>query len=52
MSEEERRLPGTSEEEPLLGDPGDASLQEGKPLYYNFVLGELSMMSFVLRGRD
>ena len=43
MAEEERRLPGTSEEEPLLGEPGDASQQEGKPLYYNLVLGTLLM---------
>ncbi|CAK4033178.1 Cytochrome b561 [Lecanosticta acicola] len=33
------RVPGTSEEEPLLGGRGDASLPEGKPLYHNFVLG-------------
>ncbi|USW56632.1 hypothetical protein Slin15195_G099510 [Septoria linicola] len=33
------RREGTAEEEPLLGDRGDASLPEGKPLYYNFVLG-------------
>jgi len=30
---------GRSEEDPLLGGPGDASQQEGKPLYYNLVLG-------------
>ncbi|KXT01715.1 hypothetical protein AC578_2802 [Pseudocercospora eumusae] len=29
----------TSEEEPLLGERGDASLPEGRPLYHNFVLG-------------
>ena len=39
-NEEEQRVPGTSEEEPLLGVRGDASLPEGKPLYYNFILGE------------
>lgn len=33
------RVHGTSEEEPLLGGRGDASLPEGKPLYMNFVLG-------------
>ncbi|KAF2173888.1 hypothetical protein M409DRAFT_16156 [Zasmidium cellare ATCC 36951] len=38
-NEEEQRVPGTSEEEPLLGGRGDASLPEGKPLYYNFILG-------------
>lgn len=39
-NEEEQRVPATSEEEPLLGGRGDASLPEGKPLYYNFILGE------------
>ena len=39
MAEEARRLPGTSEEDPLLGSAGDASQQEGKPLYHNFFLG-------------
>jgi hypothetical protein len=41
MAESERRMPGTSEEEPLLGEPGDATQREGKPLYYNFILGKL-----------
>ncbi|KAF1817908.1 uncharacterized protein K489DRAFT_328543 [Dissoconium aciculare CBS 342.82] len=36
---EERRVPGVSEEEPLLGEQGDASLPEGRPLYNNLVLG-------------
>ena len=31
--------PGLGEEEPLLGDQGDAQQQAGKPLYHNFVLG-------------
>jgi hypothetical protein len=44
MADEERRLPGTSEEDPLLGSPGDASQQEGKPLYYNFFLGKSHRM--------
>ncbi|KAF1356285.1 eukaryotic cytochrome b561-domain-containing protein [Delphinella strobiligena] len=30
---------GLGEEEPLLGEQGDAQQQEGKPLYYNFILG-------------
>jgi hypothetical protein len=30
------------EEEPLLGEPGDASQEQGKPLYYNLWLGKLS----------
>lgn len=40
LSNEQERVPGTSEEEPLLGGRGDASLPAGKPLYYNFILGE------------
>jgi hypothetical protein len=39
-SAEQQRVPGTSEEEPLLGARGDASQVDGKPLYHNFVLGE------------
>ena len=35
------RLPGMGEQEPLLGRAGDASQQEGKPLYYNLWLGKL-----------
>lgn len=31
---------GRGEQEPLLGRAGDASQQEGKPLYYNLVLGK------------
>ncbi|KAM0714220.1 hypothetical protein Q7P37_010007 [Cladosporium fusiforme] len=38
-NQEEYRQPGTSEEEPLLGGRGDASQQEGKPLYHNFIIG-------------
>jgi len=41
MADEERRQPGTSEEEPLLGGPGDASQEKEQPLYYNFWLGML-----------
>lgn len=40
MVDSDRRLAGTAEEEPLLGERGDASQREGKPLYYNFILGE------------
>lgn len=32
--------PGYGEDEPLLGRVGDASQQEGRPLYYNLGLGE------------
>lgn len=38
--EAQHRQPGTSEEEPLLGERGDASQQEGLPLYHNFIIGE------------
>ena len=31
--------PTAGEQEPLLGEPGDASQPKGKPLYHNFVLG-------------
>lgn len=34
---------GVSEEEPLLGQPGDATLESGQPLYYNLWLGELAL---------
>jgi len=33
------RQPGYGEDEPLLGRAGDASLQEGKPLYWNLIIG-------------
>lgn len=39
--QEQHRVPGTGEDEPLLGRAGDASQQEGKPLYYNFIIGKL-----------
>jgi hypothetical protein len=29
------------EDEPLLGRAGDASQQEGRPLYYNVIIGKL-----------
>lgn len=28
------------EDEPLLGRPGDASQPEGRPLYYNLIIGQ------------
>lgn len=31
--------PGYGEDEPLLGRAGDASQQEGRPLYQNLILG-------------
>ncbi|GAB7352229.1 hypothetical protein MBLNU459_g2703t1 [Dothideomycetes sp. NU459] len=42
MSDEENNaptVPGMGEQEPLLGRAGDASQQEGKPLYHNFIIG-------------
>lgn len=33
---------GLGEDEPLLGRAGDASQQEGRPLYYNLVIGQFS----------
>ena len=36
---ENQRVPGTGEQEPLLGRAGDAAQQEGKPIYYNFIIG-------------
>lgn len=38
---EQQRVPGTGEDEPLLGRAGDASQQDGKPLYHNFIIGKL-----------
>lgn len=42
MAHNERRPQGTSEEEPLLGGPGDASQEESKPLYHNLYIGKQS----------
>ena len=33
------QIEGVGEDEPLLGRAGDASQQEGRPLYYNLVIG-------------
>jgi hypothetical protein len=43
--QEAHRESGTSEEEPLLGRRGDASQQEGLPLYHNFVIGKLILVA-------
>ena len=50
MADYERRQPQPepTEEEPLLGQPGDASQEEGKPLYWNFVLGKPFNTTFLL----
>lgn len=37
---------GRSEEEPLLGGPGDASQPADGPLYYNFFQGEWGSYGF------
>jgi len=40
QQQQQQQRPGAvGEEEPLLGERGDAQQQNGKPLYYNFVLG-------------
>ncbi|KAG9694041.1 hypothetical protein KCU95_g3174, partial [Aureobasidium melanogenum] len=39
MSQQETHRPGMGEQEPLLGGPGDASQQDGLPLYHNLVIG-------------
>lgn len=39
--QQQQRVPGMGEDEPLLGRAGDASQQDGKPLYHNFVVGKL-----------
>jgi hypothetical protein len=33
------QVEGVGEDEPLLGRAGDASQQEGRPLYYNLIIG-------------
>ncbi|TKA51657.1 hypothetical protein B0A49_12111, partial [Cryomyces minteri] len=38
-SQQNSTVPGVGEDEPLLGRAGDASQQEGKPLYYNLIIG-------------
>ena len=47
MADNNNRQQGVSEEEPLLGEAGDASQESGQPLYYNFWLGELLLLPFV-----
>ena len=32
---------GLGEDEPLLGRAGDASQQEGRPLYFNLIIGQI-----------
>ncbi|GAB7365984.1 hypothetical protein MBLNU230_g7311t1 [Neophaeotheca triangularis] len=39
QQQQQQRIPGMGEDEPLLGRAGDASQQEGKPLYHNFIVG-------------
>lgn len=38
--------PGVGEDEPLLGRAGDASQPEGKPLYYNLIIGTAVITQF------
>jgi hypothetical protein len=37
---ENPRNAALGEDEPLLGRPGDASQPEGRPLYYNLIIGK------------
>jgi hypothetical protein len=39
-SEANTAIDGVGEDEPLLGRPGDASQQEGFPLFYNLIIGK------------
>ena len=39
QDQENQHVPGTGEQEPLLGRPGDAALPAQQPLYKNFILG-------------
>lgn len=39
MPEDTSALTGRGEEEPLLGRAGDASQEEGKPIYHNLIIG-------------
>lgn len=48
MSHTDDHRQGMGEEEPLLGESGDASQQDGKPLYHNFIIGKL-LWSFVTK---
>jgi hypothetical protein len=42
----ERDVEGSRDDEPLLGRPGDASQQDGQPIYYNLIIGKL-LISFI-----
>jgi len=37
--QQQQQSAGAGEDEPLLGRPGDVSQPEGKPLYYNLIIG-------------
>jgi hypothetical protein len=39
LNPQEPQEEGLGEDEPLLGRVGDASQQEGRPLYYNLIIG-------------
>ena len=45
MSQAEAQRPGVGEQEPLLGRAGDASQQEGLPLYHNFIIGVSALVT-------
>ena len=50
IPERHHDIHGRSEEEPLLGGPGDASQEDGQPLWWNLGLGKLTPRA-VLRSR-
>lgn len=49
MSESEAQRSGMGEQEPLLGRAGDASQQDGLPLYHNLIIGMTSSASIAYR---
>lgn len=49
MSESEAHRSGMGEQEPLLGRAGDASQQDGLPLYHNLIIGMTSSASIAHR---
>jgi hypothetical protein len=40
MPERDQPAEGLGEDEPLLGRVGDASQPEGRPIYYNLIIGK------------
>lgn len=40
IPEQDQRAEALGEDEPLLGRVGDASQPEGRPIYYNLIIGK------------